>query len=89
MITWPADTMLPLGLVPWPVARLRALPRLPSQSGKLSVTVPVPAAMDSGPAAVGALLFRHYVLPFEVTSILLLVAMLGAIILTQKDKGGR
>ncbi len=35
----------------------------------------------------GMLLFNQYLLPFEVTSILLLVAMVGAIILTKKEKG--
>jgi NADH:ubiquinone oxidoreductase subunit 6 (subunit J) len=33
-----------------------------------------------------AMLFNQYLLPFEVTSILLLVAMLGAIILTLREK---
>ncbi len=33
-------------------------------------------------------LFNQYLLPFEVTSILLLVAMVGAIVLTKQDKGG-
>jgi len=32
-------------------------------------------------------LFQQYLLPFEVTSILLLVAMVGAIVLTKKVKG--
>jgi NADH-quinone oxidoreductase subunit J len=32
-------------------------------------------------------LFNQYLLPFEVTSILLLVAMVGAIVLTKKEKG--
>ena len=32
-------------------------------------------------------LFNHFLLPFEVTSILLLVAMVGAIVLTRQDKG--
>jgi NADH-quinone oxidoreductase subunit J len=32
-------------------------------------------------------LFNQYLLPFEVTSILLLVAMVGAIVLTKQDKG--
>jgi NADH-quinone oxidoreductase subunit J len=35
------------------------------------------------------MLFSKYLLPFEVTSILLLVAMIGAIVLTIKQKGGR
>jgi len=36
---------------------------------------------------VGKILFSNYLLPFEVTSILLLVAMVGAIVLTRKEKG--
>lgn len=43
------------------------------------------APVDAGPAAVGALLFRKYVLPFEVTSILILVAVLGAVVLAKKQ----
>src|SRR5512133_442429 len=34
----------------------------------------------------GMNLFQQYLLPFEVTSILLLVAMVGVIVLVQKDK---
>jgi NADH-quinone oxidoreductase subunit J len=34
----------------------------------------------------GTALFRDYLLPFEVTSILLLVAMVGAIVLVRKEK---
>jgi NADH-quinone oxidoreductase subunit J len=37
--------------------------------------------------AMGMVLFSQYLLPFEVTSILLLVAMVGAITLTKKEKG--
>ena len=33
------------------------------------------------------MLFNQYLLPFEVTSILLLVAMVGAIVLTKREKG--
>jgi len=39
--------------------------------------------------AMGMVLFNQYLLPFEVTSILLLVAMVGAITLTKKEKGAR
>lgn len=38
------------------------------------------------PASIGKLLYQEYLLPFEVTSILLLVAMIGAIILTRREK---
>ena len=37
----------------------------------------------------GMMLFNEYLLPFEVTSILLLVAMVGAIVLTKQEKGGQ
>lgn len=33
-------------------------------------------------------LFNNYLLPFEVTSILLLVAMIGAIVLSKREKAG-
>ena len=44
-----------------------------------------PAHLDGSPAAIGHLLFRSYVLPFEVTSILILVAVLGAVVLAKKE----
>ncbi len=36
----------------------------------------------ASPAAIGEVLFSRYLLPFEITSILLLVAMVGVIVLT-------
>ncbi len=41
--------------------------------------------LDAGPVAVGTLLFRNYVLPFEVTSVLILVAILGAVVLAKRQ----
>ncbi len=38
------------------------------------------------PSVVSKMLFIDYLLPFEVTSILLLVAMVGAIVLTKQEK---
>ena len=38
---------------------------------------------------IGIALFTNYLLPFELTSILLLVAMIGAIVLTKQASGGR
>jgi NADH-quinone oxidoreductase subunit J len=43
------------------------------------------ARLDGSPAAIGNLLFRNYALPFEVTSILILVAVLGAVVLAKKE----
>ena len=46
-----------------------------------------PAASEYGsPQAIGELLFSKYLLPFEITSVLLLVAMVGVIVLTKKQK---
>src|SRR5512134_3188756 len=39
--------------------------------------------------ALGTTLFGDYLLPFEVTSILLLVAMIGAITISRREKGGQ
>jgi len=46
---------------------------------------PAPPSLDGSPAAIGNLLFRNYALPFEVTSILILVAVLGAVVLAKKE----
>lgn len=49
--------------------------------------VPMAASVATdfgGPAAVGKSLFSQYLLPFEVTSVLLLAAMIGAIVLTKR-----
>jgi NADH-quinone oxidoreductase subunit J len=40
----------------------------------------------ASPQAIGELLFNEYLLPFEITSVLLLVAMIGVIVLTKEDK---
>ena len=45
----------------------------------------LPAGFGS-PGAIGEVLFNQYLLPFEVTSVLLLVAMIGAIVLTKRQK---
>jgi NADH-quinone oxidoreductase subunit J len=48
----------------------------------------LPALTESfgSPASVGRLLFSEYLVPFELVSILLLVAMVGTIILTFKKR---
>ena len=40
----------------------------------------------AGPTAIGTALFNQYLLPFEITSVLLLVAMIGAIVLSKTEK---
>ena len=49
------------------------------------VTSDLPSGFGS-PAQVGTELLSNYLLPFEVTSVLLLVAMIGAIVLTKNQK---
>ncbi|TLN28527.1 NADH-quinone oxidoreductase subunit J [bacterium] len=49
-------------------------------------TIPVEPTLTFGaPSAVGLTLFNQYSLPFEITSVLLLAAMVGAIVLTRGD----
>ena len=46
---------------------------------------PATPQIEGGTAALGTLLFKNYVLPFEIVSLLLLVAMVGVILLSKKD----
>jgi NADH-quinone oxidoreductase subunit J len=55
-----------------------------SSTGLLVAT----STADAAPSPLAANLFTVYLLPFEITSILLLVAMVGAIILTKQDQKG-
>ena len=49
-------------------------------------TAPAEPSLTFGdPAAVGLMLFQQYTLPFEITSVILLAAMVGAIVLTRGD----
>ncbi len=50
--------------------------------------ITTPSEDLGSPQAIGDMLFSKYLLPFEATSILLLVAMVGAIVLTVKNKKG-
>jgi NADH-quinone oxidoreductase subunit J len=52
--------------------------------GAASGAIAGPVESFGSPQDVGNALFNSYLLPFEVTSVLLLVAMVGAIVLTQK-----
>ncbi len=56
-------------------------------SGQTGAGEAIAVAMEGfgSPQAVGELLFTGYLIPFEVTSILLLVAMVGAILLTRDE----
>jgi NADH-quinone oxidoreductase subunit J len=47
---------------------------------------PTEALADSSPQAIGELLFDRYLFPFEITAVLLLVAMVGAVVLTLDER---
>jgi NADH-quinone oxidoreductase subunit J len=59
--------------------------------GRGAAGAPPPLAESGfgGPVAIGTELFTTYLLPFEVTSVLLLVGMIGAIVLTRDDRRTR
>jgi NADH-quinone oxidoreductase subunit J len=55
------------------------------RSAHLSQIEPAPAsALEPSTQLVGKVLFSEYMLPFEVASILLLVAMIGAVVMAKK-----
>ena len=54
------------------------------KAAKPGTDLPAPL-LEGGTNALGHLLFTQYVLPFEVVSVLLLVAMVGVILLSKKD----
>jgi len=56
-----------------------------SKVGVVENAIALPDGFGS-PYEIGKLLYSQYLLPFEVTSILLLVAMIGAIVLTRQVK---
>ncbi|MBI5588349.1 MAG: NADH-quinone oxidoreductase subunit J [Deltaproteobacteria bacterium] len=57
--------------------------------GKLSASLGIynEAALAKNTEVIGKTLFTQYIFPFEVVSLLLLVALIGAIVLVMKDKG--
>jgi len=93
-----AERLAPGGALPWqrPLAALLAFV-LVVEAGYLLLVRNAPSSGIEAPAEaanavetvrnLGLSLFNEYLLPFEVTSIILLVAMIGAIVLTRQEKG--
>ena len=93
-----AERLAPGKALPWqrPLAIMLAV-MLVVEAGYLLLARAVPAGGIAQPLAsvnkvdaireLGMALFSNYLLPFEVTSIVLLVAMVGAIVLTKREKG--
>jgi NADH-quinone oxidoreductase subunit J len=74
--------MQPLALAMGGVLLVETVYILITQRGSLPAVTSLPSDFGD-PVTVGNMLFTQYLLPFEVTSILLLVAMLGAIVLSR------
>jgi hypothetical protein len=53
---------------------------------RMTAPLTIPSADFASPSAIGLTLFNQYLLPFEITSVLLLVAVVGAIVLTRTEK---
>jgi NADH-quinone oxidoreductase subunit J len=58
----------------------RAMPTWTATTSTALVELP------GSPEAIGKLLFSRYLFPFEVTSVLLLVALVGAVVMTRDTK---
>ena len=94
-----AESLAPAEVLPWqkPLAGILGF-ILAAEATFLLITKARPAGEILPPAdaantmdnlrELGQTLFTEYLLPFEVTSILLLVAMVGAIVLTNRQKKG-
>jgi len=54
----------------------------PTMSGRA-----IPAASQPNIVALGQLLYSRYLFPFEIAGLILLVAMVGAIVLTHRKRG--
>jgi NADH-quinone oxidoreductase subunit J len=83
-LRWQRPLALGLGVVLLIQAAI-VLPRGTQGAGAAGQALP---PGFGSPAAVGELLFSEYLVPVEVASLLLLAAMVGAIVLSQAEKGG-
>ncbi|MGZ4813670.1 MAG: NADH-quinone oxidoreductase subunit J family protein [Terriglobales bacterium] len=64
-----------MGVVAWILVRQNPA------SGAVSA-----GALPGTPPEIGRLLFRDFLLPFEVTSVLILVAIMGAVVLARRER---
>jgi NADH-quinone oxidoreductase subunit J len=71
-----------LSIAVWVVSHLAGLDR---------IAIGGPTVMNGSdvfgnPQAIGRLLFRNFLLPFEVTSLLILIAIMGAVVLARREE---
>jgi len=81
-LPWQAPVAAVLGLIL--AGELGVL--LFARSGTLSEGLQTAVEGFGSPASVGSELFNNYLIPFEITSVLLLVAMVGAIVLSRRER---
>lgn len=74
---WAATTLGTVVAISFAAALIRAVHELPATEARV--------AMQGTVENVGRTLFRDYLLPFEITSLLLLAAMIGVILLSKKE----
>jgi NADH-quinone oxidoreductase subunit J len=64
-----------MGLIAWVLIR----------QNPASGSVPA-GALPGTPPEIGRLLFRDFLLPFEITSVLILIAIMGAVVLARRER---
>ena len=57
------------------------------KAGPRFAAAPLPAASQPNIVGLGELLYTRYLFPFEIAGLVLLVAMIGAIVLTHRSRG--
>jgi NADH-quinone oxidoreductase subunit J len=67
--------MVLMGLVAWILIRQNPA------SGPVAA-----GALPGTPTAIGRLLFKDFLLPFEITSVLILIAIMGAVVLARRER---
>jgi NADH-quinone oxidoreductase subunit J len=73
----------PLGLL-FTIALIAALVPVVALENVTGQRTPAPVAAADNPTQLGQLLYSNYLLPFEVTSVILLIAIIGAIVLAKR-----
>ena len=84
---------LPFGLLIALVLLAEMIIAVGARSAGPSASVVARVATASGPVqpnivAIGTLLYGRFLFPFEIAGLILLVAMIGAIVLTHRSRGG-
>jgi NADH-quinone oxidoreductase subunit J len=80
----PLKWQRPLAIILASAVIIEGVYALTKHIGLLTLTVN-PTAVLADPKTIAAALYLRYSLPFEVTSIILLVAAIGAVVFTKKD----